>query len=108
MRAENLAIDINEPLKPYFELKGSDVLGETISGSVYHKAYNQLITDPEEQLFVPIIQWKDCTSVTGNETMHVHSSYKNSEGESRHGGIMDSCPRGSHHQLKSRHFAWDM
>jgi hypothetical protein len=67
MRAENLAIDINDPLKPYFEFKGSNVLGEAISGSVYHKAYNQLITDPEKQLFVPIIQWIDCTSVTGND-----------------------------------------
>jgi hypothetical protein len=35
MRAQNLAIDINDPLKPYFELKGSNVLGEPISGSVY-------------------------------------------------------------------------
>jgi hypothetical protein len=55
------------PWKPYFELKGSNVLGEAISGSVYHKAYNRLITDPEKQLFVPIIQWIDCTSVTGND-----------------------------------------
>jgi hypothetical protein len=66
-RAENLAIDINDPLKPYFELKGCNVLGEALSGSVYCKAYNQLITDPEKQLFVPIIQWIDCTSVTGND-----------------------------------------
>ncbi len=44
IRAENLAIDINDPLKTYFELKGSNVLGEAISGGVYHKAYNQLIT----------------------------------------------------------------
>jgi hypothetical protein len=42
-------------------------LGEAISGSVYCKAYNQLIADPEKQLFVPIIQWIDCTSVTGND-----------------------------------------
>jgi hypothetical protein len=31
---------------------------------------------------------------------------KNPDGVSRQGGIMNSCPRGSHHQLKSRHFAW--
>ena len=68
MRAENLAIDINDPLKPNFELKGtSTVLGEAISGSVYCKAYIQLITDPEKQLFVPIIQWIDCTTTTGND-----------------------------------------
>ena len=66
-RAENLAIDINDPLEPYFELKGSNVLGEAISGSVYRKAYNRLITDPDKQLFVPIIQSIDRTSVTGND-----------------------------------------
>ena len=67
MTAENLAIDINDPLKPYFELEHSNVLGEALSGSVYRKAYNRLITDPEKQLFVPIIQWIDRTSVTGND-----------------------------------------
>jgi hypothetical protein len=54
MRLENLAININDPLKPYIELKGSNVLAEAISGSANCKAYNQLITDPEEQLFVAI------------------------------------------------------
>jgi hypothetical protein len=67
MTAENLAIDINDPLKPYHKLKGSNVLGEALSGSVYRKAYDQLITDPQKQLFVPIIQWIDRTSVTGND-----------------------------------------
>jgi hypothetical protein len=47
--AENLAIVINNPLKPYYESKGSNVLDEAISGSVYCKAYSQLITDPEKQ-----------------------------------------------------------
>ncbi len=100
-RAENLTIDINDPLEPYFELKGSNVLGEAISGSVYRKAYNRLITDPDKQLFVPIIQSIDRTSVTGNDrssmkpymfTLQLFLS-KNSEGVSRHGGIMDFCPR---------------
>ena len=115
MRVENLAIDINDPLKPYFKLKGSNVLGEAISGSVYCKAYNQLITDPEKQLFVPIIQWIDCASVTGNDHFLLKQYMftpaifeKKSEGVSRHGVIVDFCPRGSHHQLKSRHFAWLM
>lgn len=68
MTAENLVIDINEPLKPYYELKGSNVLGEALSGSVYCDAYKRLITDPtRNQLFVPIIQWIDRTSVTGND-----------------------------------------
>jgi hypothetical protein len=35
MTAENLAIDINDPLKPYFELEHSNVLGKALSGSVY-------------------------------------------------------------------------
>ncbi|KAI2492159.1 hypothetical protein MHU86_22386 [Fragilaria crotonensis] len=30
MTAENLAIDINDPLKPYHKLKGSNVLGEPL------------------------------------------------------------------------------
>ena len=67
MTAENLAININDPLKPYHELKGSNVLGEALSGSVDCKAYDWLITDPQKQLFVPIIQWIDHTSVTGND-----------------------------------------
>jgi hypothetical protein len=67
MTAENLAIDIDDPLKPYHKLKSSNVLGEALSGSVYRKAYDRLITDPQKQLFVPIIQWTDRTSVTGND-----------------------------------------
>ena len=66
MTAENLAIDINNPLKPYFASEGN-VLGEAISGSVYRQAYKRLITDPSTQLFVPIIQWIDRTTVTGND-----------------------------------------
>ena len=68
MTAENLVIDINDPLKPYYELEGGNVLGEALSGSVYRDAYKRLIKDPaRKQLFVPIIQWIDRTSVTGNE-----------------------------------------
>lgn len=67
MTEENLAIDIHNPLKPYFELKAGAVLGEAISGSVYRDAYKRLIRDPTRQLFVPIIQWIDRTTVTGNE-----------------------------------------
>ena len=96
MTAENLAIDINDPLKPYHELKGSNVLGEALSGSVYRKAYDRLITDPQKQLFVPIIQWIDRTSLF-TEALHVHSSHaylqKNSEGVSRHGAIMAFLPK---------------
>jgi hypothetical protein len=67
MTAENLVIDINDPLKPYYEMEDSNVLGEALSGSVYRKAYDRLITDRKNQLFVPIIQWIDRTSVTGND-----------------------------------------
>lgn len=65
MTAENLVIDINDPLKPF--TSKDNVLGEALSGSVYRKAYDRLITDPSKQLFVPIIQWIDRTSVTGND-----------------------------------------
>ncbi len=40
MTAKSLAIDINDPLKPYFELEHSNVLGKALSGIVYRKAYN--------------------------------------------------------------------
>lgn len=64
MKQENLLININDPLKRY-ESK-DNILGDAISGSVYQKAYDRLITDPSRQLFVPIIQWIDRTHVTGN------------------------------------------
>ena len=34
---------------------------------MYRDAYQRLITNPDRQLFVPIIQWIDRTSVTGND-----------------------------------------
>ena len=64
MTQENLLININDPLKRYESQ--DNVLGDAISGSVYRKAYDRLITDPSTQLFVPIIQWIDRTHVTGN------------------------------------------
>jgi hypothetical protein len=65
MTPENLAIDFNDPLLHY-ESPGN-VLGEAMSGSVYRTAYERFITNPARQLFVPIIQWIDRTSVTGND-----------------------------------------
>jgi hypothetical protein len=64
MTAENLLIDLCNPLKPYQSPDGR--LGDAISGSVYRNAYDRMITDPTRQLFVPIIQWIDRTHVTGN------------------------------------------
>ena len=55
---------MNCPLKPY--ANPGQVLGEALSGSVYAAAYARYITKPNRQLFVPIIQWIDRTSVTGN------------------------------------------
>ena len=65
MIPENVVLDLQEPLKPY--TSGNGLLSEALSGSVYQKAYARLITDPTRQLLVPIIQWIDCTSVTGND-----------------------------------------
>ena len=65
MIPENVVIDLQEPLKPY--TSGNGLLSEALSGSVYQKAYARLITDPTRQLLVPIIQWIDRTSVTGND-----------------------------------------
>ena len=65
MTEENLLINMADPLKPF--RSPNNVRGEAISGSVYKDAYNRLITDPNNQLFVPIIQWIDRTNVTGND-----------------------------------------
>ncbi len=65
MIPENVVLDFQDPLKPYKSCNG--LLGEALSGSVYQKAYSRLITNPSCQLLVPIIQWIDCTSVTGND-----------------------------------------
>lgn len=62
--AETLVIDANNPLHRY---DSNGIIGEAISGSVYNEAYDRLITDPSKQLFVPIIQWIDRTTVSGNE-----------------------------------------
>ncbi len=52
-------------MKPYKSCNG--LLGKALSGSVYQKAYSRFTTNPSCQLLVPIIQWIDCTSVTGND-----------------------------------------
>ena len=65
MTADNLLIDPMNPLLPYASLQGE--LGDAISGQVYCDAYKCMITKPERQFFVPIIQWIDRTSVTGND-----------------------------------------
>jgi hypothetical protein len=65
MIPENVVLDFQDPLKPYKSCNG--LLGEALSGSVYQKAYSRLITNPSHQLLVPIIQWIDCTSMTGND-----------------------------------------
>ena len=65
MTAEKLAIDPLNPLMPYNSPDGR--LGEALSGTVYRNAYDRLITNPNRQLFVPIIQWIDRTTVTGND-----------------------------------------
>ena len=65
MTAENLLIDPLDPLMPYFD--GDGWLGDALSGSVYCNTYADLITNLNRQLFAPIIQWIDRTTVTGND-----------------------------------------
>jgi hypothetical protein len=65
MIPENVVLDFQDPLKPYKSYKG--LLGQALSGSVYQNAYSCLITNPSRQFLVPIIQWIDRTSVTGND-----------------------------------------
>ena len=64
MIQENLLIDIKDPLTVLANT--NCVLSSVMSGSIYQLAYNRLITNPMRELFVPIIQWIDRTSVTGN------------------------------------------
>ena len=64
MTAHNLILDPLNPLQRYEPSHGR--LGEACSGTVYRDAYARLITNPSTQLFVPIIQWIDRTSISGN------------------------------------------
>jgi hypothetical protein len=63
MTQDNLLIDVHYPLLPYTSPDG--VQGEKLSVQVYQDEYCRLVTNPQRQLFVPIIQWIDQTSVTG-------------------------------------------
>ena len=65
MTADNLLIDPKNPLLPYASPNGE--ICDSLSGHVYRDAYKRMISNPECQLFVPIIQWIDRTSVTGND-----------------------------------------
>ena len=63
---ENLAIDFHSP---FCAMKQSqeNVLFDALSVIVYWTAYERFITCASCQLFVPIIQWINRTSVTWNE-----------------------------------------
>ena len=60
MTQDSLLIDAHNPLLPY-KSPADGVRGETLSGQVYQDAYCRLllVTNPQHQLFVPIIQWID-------------------------------------------------
>jgi hypothetical protein len=61
----NLSIDVLKPLDK-FDSPCDGQLGNVHSGSVNQQAYATYITNPERELFVPIIQWIDRTHITGN------------------------------------------
>jgi hypothetical protein len=65
MIQDNLVLDMQHPLQPFHSPNGD--IGEALSGSVYRDAYSRFLQHPERELFVPIIQWIDRTSVTGND-----------------------------------------
>ena len=65
MTQENLVLDMQNPLQQYKSPNGD--IGEALSGSVYRDAYSKYVKHPSRELFVPIIQWIDRTSVTGND-----------------------------------------
>ncbi len=61
----NLLINVLKPLDK-FDNPCDGKLGNVLSGSVYQQAYATFINNPEREEFVPIIQWIDCTHITGN------------------------------------------
>ncbi len=65
MTQENLVLDMQNPLQQYKSPNGE--IGEALSGSLYRDAYSEYGKHPARELFVPIIQWIDRTSVTGND-----------------------------------------
>ena len=73
MTQDNLLIDVHNPLLSYTSPDG--VQGHSLSGQVYQDAYRSLVTDPQHQLFDPIIQWIDCTSVTSSNDQSLLKPY---------------------------------
>ena len=79
MIQDNLVLDMQNPLQQYKSPNGN--IGEALSGLVYREAYSEFVKHPERELFVPIIQWIDCTSVTGNDRFTIHVFARNIHGE---------------------------
>ncbi len=65
MTQENMVLDMQNPLQQYRSPNGK--IGEALSGYAYRDAYSKYVKHPARELFVPIIQWIDRTSVTGND-----------------------------------------
>ncbi|KAI2492859.1 hypothetical protein MHU86_21672 [Fragilaria crotonensis] len=76
MTADNLLIDPVNPLLPYASPQGE--LGDAISGQVYRDAYERMITNPERQFFVPIINGLTAhlspAMIAFLEAIHVYAS----------------------------------
>jgi hypothetical protein len=104
---ENVLFDFHDPLKPHKSCNG--LLGEALLGSVYQNAYSRLITNPSRQLLVPIIQWIDRTSVTGNDRFslkpYMFTFAKFAESFRRTiqlGATMDICQKVKHQLHKTK------
>jgi hypothetical protein len=101
MIPENVVLDFQDPLKTYKSCNG--LLGKALSGSVYQNAYSGLITNPSRQLFVPIIQWIDRTSVTGNGRFSHLLFLQNCFGAPfKLGATMDICQKIKHQLHKTK------
>ena len=62
---DNLVLNMQNPVQGYNSPNGN--IGEALSGSVYREAYSKYVKHLKRELFVPIIQWIDRTSVTGKD-----------------------------------------
>ena len=66
----NLVVNTSDPFAKYVSPTGN--LGEVNSGYWYQQAYNNLITDPENDFLLPIIFAMDKTSISSSANLHVN------------------------------------
>jgi len=67
----NLIVNKDDPFAKYVSPNGK--LGEINSGYWYHQAYNNLVTDIQEDFLLPIIFAMDKTTISNSTNLHVYA-----------------------------------